>query len=112
MRLIRNFMLFIGPISSVFDFLTFYVLLRVFTPASAVSYRLVRRVARDADACAVRIRTTGNPLRSRPSLPLVITTSRSWRLAVLPATPLAPTLGFTVLPPRYFCCCCSRWSSI
>src|SRR4029077_10433079 len=27
-RLIRNFMIFIGPISSVFDFLTFYVLLR------------------------------------------------------------------------------------
>ena len=29
-RVIRNFMIFIGPISSVFDFLTFYVLLRVF----------------------------------------------------------------------------------
>ena len=30
MRVIRDFMLFIGPISSIFDFLTFYVLLRYF----------------------------------------------------------------------------------
>src|SRR5207248_4676429 len=29
-RVIRHFMIFVGPISSVFDFLTFYVLLRVF----------------------------------------------------------------------------------
>jgi magnesium-transporting ATPase (P-type) len=30
MHVIRDFMLFIGPISSVFDFLTFYVMLHVF----------------------------------------------------------------------------------
>ena len=55
MRVIRDFMLFIGPISSLFDFLTFYVLLRVFHAGErAVSHRLVRRVAGDADARAVR----------------------------------------------------------
>ena len=30
MRLIRNFMIFMGPISSIYDFLTFYVLLHFF----------------------------------------------------------------------------------
>src|SRR5579872_3484572 len=30
MALVRRFMLYIGPISSLFDFLTFFVLLRVF----------------------------------------------------------------------------------
>src|SRR5262249_40534522 len=35
MRLIRNFMIFIGPISSVYDFLTFYVLIRIFRAGEA-----------------------------------------------------------------------------
>ena len=55
MRVIRDFMLFIGPISSIFDFLTFYVLLRYFHAATvAVSHGLVRRIAGDADARALR----------------------------------------------------------
>ena len=33
--LIRNFMLWIGPISSIYDFLTFYVLLRYFHASEA-----------------------------------------------------------------------------
>ena len=37
MRVIRDFMLFIGPISSVFDFLTFYVLLRYFHASEPLS---------------------------------------------------------------------------
>src|SRR5206468_3176538 len=36
MHLIRNFMLVIGPISSVFDFLTFYIMLRVFHAGAAL----------------------------------------------------------------------------
>src|SRR5881227_622275 len=35
-RLIRNFMIFIGPISSIYDFLTFYVLLVVFKAQEAL----------------------------------------------------------------------------
>ena len=55
MRVIRDFMLFIGPISSIFDFLTFYVLLRVLSrDRGAVPHRLVRRVAGHADARALR----------------------------------------------------------
>ena len=45
MKFIRNFMLVIGPISSVFDFLTFYVMLtRTESQRNAVPNRLVCRV--------------------------------------------------------------------
>ena len=45
--LIRRFMAFFGPISSVYDFLTFAVMLRVFDAGpTPVPVRLVRRVAR------------------------------------------------------------------
>jgi Mg2+-importing ATPase len=49
------------------------------------------------------IRTAGNPLRSRPSLPLAITTILVVCIGIiLPFTPLAGPLGFTPLPPLYF----------
>ena len=52
--LIRNFMLIIGPISSIFDFLTFFILLRVFhASATLVPYGLVCRIACYANAGAV-----------------------------------------------------------
>jgi len=35
-RLIRDFMLLIGPVSSIFDFLTFYVLLHFFQDSEAL----------------------------------------------------------------------------
>jgi len=54
-NLIRDFMVLIGPISSLFDFLTFYVLLHFFPlERSAVSHRLVRRIIGHSDAGAVR----------------------------------------------------------
>jgi Mg2+-importing ATPase len=49
------------------------------------------------------IRTGGNPLRSRPSLPLTITTLLVVVVGiVLPFTPLTGVLGFTPLPAKYF----------
>ncbi|HEV2663023.1 MAG TPA: cation transporting ATPase C-terminal domain-containing protein, partial [Ktedonobacteraceae bacterium] len=49
------------------------------------------------------IRTAGNPLRSRPSLPLTITTLLIVALGILlPYTPLAGPLGFAPLPLLYF----------
>jgi Mg2+-importing ATPase len=48
------------------------------------------------------IRTMGNPLRSRPSLPLAISTATIAGIGfVLPVTPLADWLGFTPLPAGY-----------
>ena len=49
------------------------------------------------------IRTTGNPLKSRPSIPLAITTVLVVIIGVvLPFSPLAKLLGFTPLPPPFF----------
>ena len=75
MRVIRDFMLFIGPISSLFDFLTFYVLLRVFHAGEAMFHSgwFVESLATQTLVLFV-IRTMGNPFRSRPSRALTITT--------------------------------------
>ena len=73
--LIRRFMLVIGPISSIYDFLTFGVLLRVFHASEALFHTgwFVESLATQTLVLFV-IRTAGNPLRSRPSLPLAVTT--------------------------------------
>ncbi len=67
MRVIRDFMLFIGPISSVFDFLTFYVLLRYFHASERLFHTgwFVESLATQTLVLFV-IRTMGNPFRSRP----------------------------------------------
>jgi len=49
------------------------------------------------------IRTAGNPLRSRPSLPLTISALLVVAIGILlPYSPLAVPLGFTSLPGLYF----------
>ncbi|HQZ38065.1 MAG TPA: HAD-IC family P-type ATPase [Vicinamibacterales bacterium] len=103
MRVVRDFMVFIGPISSLFDFLTFYVLLRVFHAGEVLFHSgwFVESLATQTLVLFV-IRTMGSPWRSRPSRALVLTT-----LAVvgaglaLPWTPLAGALGFMPLPWAY-----------
>ncbi|MGB4784854.1 MAG: HAD-IC family P-type ATPase, partial [Candidatus Acidiferrum sp.] len=104
MGLIRNFMIFIGPISSIYDFLTFYVLLHFFHAGQAEFHTgwFVESLATQTLVLFV-IRTMGNPLRSRPSRPLTATTIAVVILGVvLPFSPLAHILGFTTLPGSYF----------
>jgi Mg2+-importing ATPase len=104
MRLIRDFMIFIGPISSIYDFLTFFVMLGVFHASESLFQTgwFVESLATQTLVIFV-IRTAGNPLKSRPSRPLVITTLVMVLIgALLPFTPLAPVLGFTPLPMGYF----------
>jgi P-type Mg2+ transporter len=101
---IRAFMLSVGPISSVFDFLTFVVLLHVFH-ASEVFFHtgwFVESLATQTLVLFV-IRTAGNPLRSRPSAPLTVTIIAVVAVAILlPFTPVASALGFAPLPPTFF----------
>jgi Mg2+-importing ATPase len=96
-------MIFIGPVSSLYDFLTFFVLLRIFH-ATEVQFHtgwFVESLATQTLVLFV-IRTMGNPLRSRPSLPLAITTTLVAIVAVaMPYTPVAEVLGFTMLPAAY-----------
>jgi P-type Mg2+ transporter len=101
--LIRNFMLLIGPISSFFDFLTFYVLLHVFRSSEAQFHSgwFVESLATQTLVLFV-IRTSKNPLQSRPSGPLVATTFSVVAIGIyLPFSPLASVLGFTPLPAKF-----------
>jgi Mg2+-importing ATPase len=100
-RHIRRFMMFFGPISSLFDFATFAILLGVFD-AHATLFRsgwFVESLATQSLAIFA-IRTHRVPFfRSRPSLPLAASTLICVAVGVaLPFSPLADTLGFTALP--------------
>jgi len=104
MTLIRNFMIFIGPISSIYDFLTFYVLLRVFHAGQPEFHTgwFVESLATQTLVLFV-IRTTKNPFKSRPSMPLALTTILIVILGMwLPYSPVAHRLGFTPLPGPFF----------
>jgi P-type Mg2+ transporter len=103
-NLIRDFMVFIGPVSSIFDFLTFFIMLRIFQASEPLFHTgwFVESLATQTLVLFI-IRTASNPLRSRPSLPLAITTLLVVGIGIaLPFTPLAVDLGFTPLPALYF----------
>ncbi|UJM90042.1 magnesium-translocating P-type ATPase [Rhodanobacter denitrificans] len=101
---IRRFMLGVGPISSLYDFATFYVLLHWLHASEAAFHTgwFIESLATQTLVLFV-IRTAGNPLRSRPSLPLAIGVLAALAIGiVLPWTPLAPRLGMTPLPAAFF----------
>jgi Mg2+-importing ATPase len=101
---IRRFMLWVGPISSLFDFLTFYVLLH-FLHADERLFQtgwFVESLATQTLVLLV-IRTAGNPFRSTPSRLLIATT---FAVAVcgllIPFSPAARLFAFIPLPVVYF----------
>ena len=104
LHLIRRFMLFFGPISSIFDFATFAVMIWVFDAHAALfrSCWFVESLATQSLAIFA-IRTHRVPFfRSRPSTPLTITTLVCVALgAYLPFSPLAHVLGFSALPAAF-----------
>ncbi len=100
---IRQFMMIIGPISSVYDFLTFAVLLWVFhASTNAPLFHtgwFVESLATQTLVVFV-IRTAGNPLKSRPSRSLMAAVCAIVAVAgILPYTRLGKLLQFTPLPP-------------
>jgi Mg2+-importing ATPase len=102
--LLRDFMLYIGPISSLYDFLTFGALLWLFHASESLFHTgwFVESLATQTLVLFV-IRTAGNPLRSRPSRPLTLTTLGVVLLAlVLPYLPGADILGFVPLPLGFY----------
>jgi len=103
-KLIRDFMIYIGPISSIYDFVTFYVLLKVFNASEQLFHSgwFVESLATQTLVIFI-IRTAGNPFRSRPSIPLTVTTIGVVIAGiVIPFTSLGKILGFTPLPPAFF----------
>ena len=105
MGFVRTFMLTIGPISSVFDFATFYVLLRVFAAHEGLFHTgwFVESLVTQILVIFV-IRTRRIPFfHSQPSRPLLCASLGVVLLgATLPMSPLAGTLGFTSLPGSFF----------
>ncbi len=105
MKFIRRFMSVFGPVSSIFDFITFWVMLSVLH-AGHVEFRtgwFVESIATQTLVIYV-IRTRRVPFfKSRPSLPMLfVPTLAALVGAVLPYTGLAHLLGFTPLPATFF----------
>ena len=102
---IRRFMLTFGPISSLFDFLTFGLMLGVLH-AGPVEFRTGWFVESLATQTLIifAIRTRRIPfVRSRPGGWLVLTTFSVIATGiVLTISPLAHQLGFTPLPWQFF----------
>jgi len=127
---IAKFIIFIGPISSIFDYTTYAVMWFVFKcnqlglPAPPeVGARFVNRTAPD-DTYAAALFHTGWFVESLMTQTLIIHVIRtnlipfiqsraSWQLTLttmlimafgawLPVSPLAPALGFVPLPPLYW----------
>ena len=102
--LIRKFMLVIGPVSSAYDFLTFFALLHVFGFGEMLFHTgwFLESLATQTLVLFV-IRTAGRPWRNRPSAPLSVTTLLVVAIgAMLPFTPAAAPLGLAPLPWSYF----------
>jgi len=102
---IRRFMLVFGPISSLFDFLTFAIMFGLFH-AGAELFRTGWFVESLATQSLVifAIRTRRVPfLRSRPSAALLVATLAVVAVGTaLPFSPLGPLLGFTPPPAAFF----------
>jgi Mg2+-importing ATPase len=106
---IKKFVLCIGPISSIFDYTTFFVMLYVFgcwDPSRVGLFQtgwFVESLMTQTLIVHV-IRTNQIPfIRGGASWPLTITTVGIMGIAAwLPFSPLATALGFTALPPLYW----------
>jgi Mg2+-importing ATPase len=104
---IRKFILCIGPISSIFDYLTFFIMLFVFNcwdnPDLFHTGWFVESIFTQTLIIHV-IRTNKIPfIQSRASWPLLISSLIIVSLAAwLTVSPLAATLGFVALPPLYW----------
>ncbi|MBI3903241.1 MAG: magnesium-translocating P-type ATPase [Nitrosomonadales bacterium] len=104
MSFIRNFMWVVGPVSSLFDFIMFFTLLKVFDAGEALFHTgwFIESIATQVLVIFV-IRTRYNPFSSRPHIALSATSLLVVLLAaVLPFTPLASHLGFVAPPPAFF----------
>ena len=106
---IQKFVLFIGPISSIFDYTTFFVMLYLFgcwDPARASLFQtgwFVESLITQTLIVHV-IRTNKIPfIQDRASWQLTMTTVAIMAIAAwLPFSPVAAALGFTALPAFYW----------
>jgi Mg2+-importing ATPase len=103
--IIKMFILFIGPISSIFDYMTFGVMLFIFHAGPSLFHTgwFLESLCTQTLVIYI-IRTNKLPfIESRPSKFLVITTVSILLFGfLLPFSPLGTHFGFTPLPALYF----------
>jgi Mg2+-importing ATPase len=104
---IRNFMIYFGPISSIFDFLTFFIMLYVFNawnngPLFQTAWFVESLSTQTLVIFAIRTRKSF--FRSRPSKILLFSSVGVVAFAILlPFLPvLGPAFQFIHLPPEFF----------
>ena len=103
-KLVQRFMLVFGPVSSVFDFVTFYAMLHLFGAGEALfqSGWFIESVTTQA-LVVLCIRTRRAAWRSRPGYALIGTTIGAVAVALLlPALPIGRWFGFLPPPPAFF----------
>jgi Mg2+-importing ATPase len=104
LNFIRNFMLVIGPISSLFDFLTFYIMLSILQADEALFQTgwFVESLCTQTLVIFI-IRTKGNPLKSRPHPLLTVNSLAIVAIAIsLPFTSIGTYFGFVPPPAKFY----------
>jgi len=104
---IRRYILFLGPVSSIFDYITFFIMIHMFgawnNPALFQTGWFIESLLSQTLIVHV-IRTDNIPfLQSWSSIPLGLTTMTICLLGIwLPFSPLAGTFGLVVPPTGYW----------
>jgi Mg2+-importing ATPase len=102
---IKKFMLIIGPISSIFDFITFGVLWFIFRASEPLFHTGWFLESLCTQTLVIHIIRTGKIpfIESKPSQFLMFTSIYIVTLGlVIPFTPLGQHFGFVIPPPLYF----------
>jgi len=100
--MISHFMVIMGPISSIFDFITFWTLLSMFHASETLFHTgwFVESLATQTLVIFI-IRTSVSPLKSRPSVQLLSTVLVVVVAALyLPFSPIGRLVGFVPIPFR------------
>lgn len=104
---VRNFMAYFGPVSSIFDFLTFFMVLYLFDawnngPLFQTAWFVESLCTQTLVIFAIRTRRSPF-FKSTPSKTLLASSLAVVAVAILvPFTPLGSVFGFTGLPPAFF----------
>ena len=101
---IKRFMLFFGPISSIYDFLTFAMMFFIFRVRNSLFQTGWFIESLITEIMVVFVIRTARPfIKSKPSWQLLATCIGAISIGVyLPFSPLAKYLDFTPLPPLFF----------
>jgi Mg2+-importing ATPase len=102
---IRRFMIYIGPVSSIFDFITYGILLFIFHASQVLFHTGWFLESLCTQTLVIHIIRTGKIpfIESKPSKFLILTSLFIVIVGlIIPFSPLAKPFGFVAPPPSYF----------